>query len=79
MHSIPFSDKRYTHDLWNSVTSNEQDDVENVHEALNFLSWNTPGLPVKLEDGTPTKEGTTESGQNILESMHPASSKRSTY
>ena len=43
----------------------------NVHGALNFLSRNTSGLPLKLEDVIQTKEGTTESVLNILESLHP--------
>ena len=43
----------------------------NVHGALNFLSRNTSGLPLKLEDVIHTKEGTTESVLNILESLHP--------
>ena len=37
----------------------------------NFLSRNTSGLPVKLEDVIQTKEGTTEYVLNILESLHP--------
>ena len=43
----------------------------NVHGALNFLSRNTSGLPLKLEDVIQTKEGTTESVLYILESLHP--------
>ena len=43
----------------------------NVHGALNFLSRNTSGLPLKLEDVIQTKEGTTESVLNIQESLHP--------
>ena len=51
----------------------------NVHGALNFLSRNTSGLPLKLEDVIQTKEGTTESVLNILESLHPCSSSRSCH
>ena len=36
----------------------------NVHGALNFLSRNTSGLPLKLEDVIQTKEDTTESVLN---------------
>ena len=43
----------------------------NVHSALNFLSRNTSGLPLKLEDVIQAKEGTTESVLNTLESLHP--------
>lgn len=32
---------------------------------------NTSGLPLKLEDVIPIKEGTTESTQNVLETMYP--------
>ena len=43
----------------------------NVHGALNLLLQNTSSLPLKLEDVIQTKEGTTESVLNILESLHP--------
>lgn len=43
----------------------------NVHGALNFLSQNISGLPLKLSDVIQTNEGTTESVLNILESLHP--------
>ena len=43
----------------------------NVHGALKFLSRNTSGLLLTLEDVIQTKEGSTESVLNILESLHP--------
>ena len=67
---LPTTDTRMTPEAVSWALSKKMF-LGNVHGALNFLSQNTSGLPLKLEDVIQTKEGTIESLLNILKSLYP--------